>query len=717
MNTPAISLLKAIINGTTNVKDLMGILGIKEWQFNEHVKKLLQDGFIVKEGNIIKLQENAKTVLLIDIAKKLDLEKFLHGSNELVVSHLTEQLTVSDITRNTGLSTTTVYRAISDLESIGAIKKELNTKDEQTSKIPDRFSIDNSKESLMDYARILKTEREKMYEPDAEIIYKDDTRILKKVSTRKVTEGELTAFSLFSDYGIKYESPYDYYIKQTTPLEIHDVIIHSILAAHKANDKMALIMSIVFYIENKNKTDTLTLRKVSSSYGISEIWLDIEAYLRRKELKNKNLFLPWEEFLSKAKLYDVNPKKYSLPDSTPTLFQDISNNLTRQMKIYLFGGENMRMKNLKASTKDCDVVVETSTDFEALVYVLTEKLGYKPVVQTEFSAEDIRLYPDEILVHPNRSRIDLFTKKIMKDLSLSDRMVDTADFVDYGNLKVGLLGNEYVFLLKAVACREGDIQDMAALAQGGSNQPQEFQHGVFDWEAIWNEIIDQEKINPIRNFTPSIFNQISFLAEQTGIIAPILDKLRRHVIDQLVQNLLRGGKEPLKEIVSLLIGGDISEQMIRNRIDALVKEGTLRKEILNNEIYVTLVNPIIYPYNDQKISPESLETYLKWRFPVRKPSSTLEYEKLYERLSSLDYQTIGAVDKKIIQGQNVLKQYEKEHYQDQPFNRVGAARICISLTDSRVGNGQEFYVSEREKYRTLLGNTLIQTVNDNVVTV
>ena len=344
------------------------------------------------------------------------------------------------------------------------------------------------------------------------------------------------------------------------------------------------------------------------------------------------------------------------------------------------------------------------------------KLGYKLVIKTEYSEEDMRLYPDQILVHPNRSRIDLFTKKVMKDLSLSNRMIGSADFIDYGNLKVGLLRNESVFLLKAVACREGDIQDMAILAQGGSNQPQEFQHGGFDWEAIWNEILEQEKINPIRNFTSSIFDQISFLADQTGVVAPFLEKLRRHVIDQLVRNLLHGGMEPLKKIVSLLAGGDISEQMVRNRIDASVKENTLKKEIPDNETFVTLVKPAFYSYVNQSVTPRNLETYLKWRFPMRKPSSTLEYEKLSERLLNLDYQTIGTFDEKIIQSQNVLKQYEKKHYQNKPFNCIGAARICISLTDSRVGNSQEFYVSEREKYRILSGVKLIQTMNDKVVT-
>jgi len=349
MNSTAISLLKAVINVTSDTRALIEILGIKEWQFNEHVKKLLQDGFIKKDGNKINLQDNAKTILLKSISQKWNLENLLRGANELVFSYLTESLTVNEIVANTGLSTATVYRGISDLESIGVVRKEPDTKDYHMGKAPERISIDNSKEELMNFARILNTEREKMYEPDAEIIYKDSTKILKKVSKGKVTEGELTAFSLFTDYGIKYESPFNYYIKQDHPLDIHDIIIHSVLVAHNANDKMALIMSIVFYVANKNKADTAKLRKISSSFRIADVWLDIEAYVRRKTLKNKELFLPWEEFLQKAKLYEIDPKKYLSPPATPSLFSDVGKHIAKPMQIYLLGGENMRLKNVFVS--------------------------------------------------------------------------------------------------------------------------------------------------------------------------------------------------------------------------------------------------------------------------------------------------------------------------------------------------------------------------------
>lgn len=700
MNSTSISILKAIINGTHDIATLKEISGVKEWQFNEQTKKLLQDGFIKKEGNGIELQENAKTVLLKKISQTWNLENLLRDSNELVFSYLTESLTVNEIVTNTGLSTATIYRVISDLGAIGIIQKETDTKGFHWGKIPERIHIDLSKTDLIDFAKILKTEREKMYEPDAEVIYIDKEKTLKKVTKGKITEGELTAFSVFPNNEIQYESPYDYYVKQKEPLDIHDIIIHSVLTAYKDNDKMGLIMSIIFYVHNKNKIDTKRLREIATSFGIASLWIDVEAYIRRQKLKDDSMFLPWNEFVSKAELYEIDSKKYIVPTPTPSLFEDIGNNITNPMKIFLMGGENMRLKNLKAVTKDCDVIVEKSSDFEILCKVLTEELKYKKIIETEYSQEDLRLYPDEILIHPNRSRIDLFTKRVMKDLSLSDIMMETADYLEYGKLKVGVLRNEYVFLLKAVASREGDIQDMAKLSQGSLNQPREFEHGKFDWEEVWREIIHQEKINPLRELTVPIFDQISLLAEQTGIVAPILEKLRRHVIEQLILRLIRGGRQPLKEIVFRLNGGDISEQMTRNRIDALVKDGTVRKHTIKKEVFVTTNNIPHFPYKDWQTTPENIESYFNWRFPKREQSTHPTMKKFVDEMIALGYNSIGYVDDIIVKQIDRFLDYEHQYFPNEDRTSVGIARACIGLSDPKLGrNGaSSFYILNFEKF-------------------
>lgn len=708
LNTTSIRLLKEVINGTTDSKMLMGVLGIKEWQHNENVGRLIQSNYIKKEGGKITLQDNVKSGLLVKISRKWDIERLFHDSNELVFSILTEPFTVNEIASNTGLSPSTIYRIISDLESVGVIKKEPDWSDIEKPRVPEKIQLDNSKEDLITFSKILKTEKEKLYEPDAEIIFKDSNKILKKVPIGKITDGATTAFTLFADYGIQYQSVYDYYIKQNEPLDIHDVLIHSIVAANHGNDKLGLTMTMVFYAKHKEKFDLLKLRSKAFGFNISTVWLDVEAYFRQHKPKNTNLFLPWEEFVSKAILYDIPTQNYSLPKPTPILFEEINKHLSRKMQIYLIGGENMRIKNLKAATKDSDIVVENKDDFHLLKNILITKLNYNSRLLTKLTREDKRIFPDDILEHKDRSNIDLFTKKILHDMELSTEMIAKADFQNYGNLKVGLLRNEHVFLLKAVACREGDIQDMALLVQGGTNQPKELQHSSFDWNEVWKEIISQERANPTRDVTTDTFQQISFLAEQTGIVAPFLDKLKRHVIDNLITSRLRGGRKQLNDIVDLLEGGDITEKMLRNRIDSLERESIIKKERLVNEVMIMLSPLQKFFGRDWEINSESFRTYLNWRLPLRGQSSDNEIRKFIDELQNFDYKNLGEVDDDIVKSLVILDIYEKDHFPKSRCYQVGASRICLRLANPKITNVKGYQVSELQKYRNMVMDTALE---------
>ena len=150
------------------------------------IKKLVRDGFIKKNGRTVELQKNAKTMLLKKISQKWNLINLLHCSNELVLSYLTELLTLNEILTNTGLSTATIYRAISDFKAIGIIQKKTDPQGNyRHGRTPERMRIDPSKTELVDLARILKTERESMYDPDAEIIYSEKEKTIKKVIREK----------------------------------------------------------------------------------------------------------------------------------------------------------------------------------------------------------------------------------------------------------------------------------------------------------------------------------------------------------------------------------------------------------------------------------------------------------------------------------------------------------------------------------------------------
>jgi transcription initiation factor TFIIIB Brf1 subunit/transcription initiation factor TFIIB len=572
MQVNAIALLRAVREGNSDPKQLMDIVNLGKTQFYDLVKELIAQDYLEKQDSSIQFKPNAKTILFKDVASRYDVEKMLHDSNEVVFYNLTEPKTLEEIQRITNLSLRTVERAVSELASIGAIKKS-EKKDQVI------IQLDRTNEPLYLFAQNLKKEYERrQIEEYAEVIYQNHLAVIKKVPKGKLAGGELTGFSLFSDYGIEYHTTHDYYVKQETPLKLEEVLIHAVItAAGKDKDRNAMTMAILFYLKNRDKMNSLDVRSIARRYGVIDIWLDIESFVRGNEMKNADLFSPREEFVEKAQLYDIPADLYTLPTAYPQLFDDIGNNISDETSVYLIGGENMRLKGLKARTKDCDIVVSGEKDFRIIVDALRKKMGYISLNESSLSEDDKRLHASDILVHPARSRMDIFNTTVGELLYISESMKERAKKEKHGNkLELGILQNEDVFLLKGVAGREGDIDDMARLVQAGN----------FDWNVVWSELENQEKDTKV-NFSSILLDTLDYLTERTAIKPPFLKQLVRRVLDKEIFKLIRTREEvSLKEAVESLRFTDTSEKLIRNRIDSLEKKGFLKKVKEGNEVYL-----------------------------------------------------------------------------------------------------------------------------------
>ncbi len=322
-------------------------------------------------------------------------------------------------------------------------------------------------------------------------------------------------------------------------------------------------------------------------------------------------------------------------------------------------------------------------------------------MKREYSDEDGRINPDDIFVHPERSRVDLFTIKVMRDLSLSVDMQKAADLLHYGKLRVGLLRNEHVFVLKAMAGREGDIQDMDALVRKSPDGPQELNHGKFDWDAVWSEILLQERINPVRNFTVALFESISYLENQTGTRAPFMDKLRRRVIDIMLGILLREGCQPVSHIVDLLIGEDITETRIRNRIDSLARVGVIERLQIGKTKHIRLTTGGEFTRPNWKITDQNLRAYLDWRFNQRQ-KDILNVPDFVGELTGLGFQRIGEIDEIIRNTSDILLQYEKEQTKD--HSDIDATKICIGMVFPKIGTipSSGYFITEFDRYYTII---------------
>lgn len=570
LNQTAISVLKIIHGGVNDLKKIQEKTGLQNWQFNKIISELSNLDYVEKIDSKLSFRLNAKSVLIQKVIEKFDVNIMLHDSNELVFSALTKSFSVNELKEKCNLSQSSIENTLSELMSIGIVLKNNG-----------KFSLDRTKEDIFLFASLLKTEQErKQIESFASVIFQNSSRLLKEVPKGKKSQGELTGFSLFPEYGIDYQTTHDYYTQQSSPLRLEEVLIHGLLTASKNKDKNAITVTILFYLKNREKMDPIIIRSMARIYDISSVWLDIESYIRYNETFDSELFLPRNEFEQKAKLYGIESELYTLPTAYPQMFDEIGKLLPSKTNAFLIGGENMRKKGIKDRTKDCDLVFLDDSELSSMVNVL-KKLKYSEMADIDFSEDDERIDPSYILIHPARTRMDLFKTRVAKGLILSSRMEKDSVIEEFGNLRLHILPNEYIFLLKAVTLREGDIQDLAKIVQSGN----------FNWKKVWKELTLQEHEVKM-NFSSLVLESLDYLYDQTQIKAPFYKSLIRRVLDNEIMQIVRDREISFKDIISLLEGEDITEKMIRNRIDYLESKKFLKKLRRKNEVFLQLKHKI-----------------------------------------------------------------------------------------------------------------------------
>lgn len=121
--------------------------------------------------------------------------------------------------------------------------------------------------------------------------------------------------------------------------------------------------------------------------------------------------------------------------------------------------------HIKNATYDLDLLVTTRHDFELLRDLLLE-LDYEVV---ENPIEEYKALGAAVLLDKDGAcRFDIFDRKVIRKLRLSDGMRERAEEVFKGSkLQVYALSNEDIFLFKGVSGRSRDVNDMVQLVETG----------------------------------------------------------------------------------------------------------------------------------------------------------------------------------------------------------------------------------------------------------
>ena len=185
--------------------------------------------------------------------------------------------------------------------------------------------------------------------------------------------------------------------------------------------------------------------------------------------------------------------------------QEIGVNLADDVKAYLIGGCAMILYNAKLATKDIDLVLLSAEDAESVVRALS-KSGFKVVVPRE---EVYCRLGTAIMMEDQRGmRVDIFVETVCRKIKVTSRMAARSKLHSrYGKLDINLISPEDIFLFKSVTEREGDLDDMARLAERG-----------LDWKAILEECTLQSGDVILEGY---LAVRLQELEEQKGIVSPI----------------------------------------------------------------------------------------------------------------------------------------------------------------------------------------------------
>ncbi len=549
MNAKAVETVLLLSESPKTTKDLAHLTGIRYARAAQIVRELQHDGLAARVGGSIVLANTAQGALIGKIVSKFDLKKLLGDSNDRVGTVLLAPNDMAAIERKTSLSYWTIRRSLAALMQIGAVRSEGG-----------KYRLVEDEELRL-LLRLMDERRTKaLAEPYSEVIYSAQDVLLKEEPLGKKAEGSPTAFSVFARYGMDIRPVRQDFVQPAQDVTVEDALVHALVFSKTPVD---LTDCAVFYAKNRASLDSERSRELARKFGVLDLLTDIKGYVSNLTVPTPERFLPWDEYVEKAGLYGVVPDEFVAKSAYPDFLNELGNKLGRNAKIFVFGGEAMRMRGLKRSTKDIDVVVEDSTTFGAIRDAL-DSIGYRLLGGGEMSMADAKLEPSGIFVAEGYPRVDIFVRTICGKFTLSASMKERSTCERYGRLEFCVMSNEDIFLLKSVTDREGDVYDMIQLAKAEG----------FRWQTVLEELYEQERRTQAR-FCLGLLDSVEIIQERAKIRAPFYNKLVNHCIDHAILDAVDRWK--VRTISQIREMVDYPDYRLRSRVEKLVREGKLAK--------------------------------------------------------------------------------------------------------------------------------------------
>ena len=463
------------------------------------------------------------------IIGKYKLEAIIKKRNLRILVCLINPATIVQIKECSSLSEKTLKEALNELLMRGIIKK-----------IDDKFEIIDDPILRM-FAFIMKNIILGL-EKYAFIVYFGNTFIIKAVEKGKKAKGTKTAFSIFKDFSIDIQIPYDYYVYPPMEVGIEEAIIHSLLIC---NDRYERTLVALLYLKNYEKINHHKLIDLAIKNGVLREIKELDNYVSGRY---SHLFLPYDEFVRLAGQYDINPFKLFEKKFSRDMLEKIALNIEKEITVLLIGGGAMVLKGYKVATADIDLIIRNQEDLQEIERALS-KLNYS------LKAADLAL-----IYSNDGPDIDIYVKTIPGKFVLHDKVFEYAELLQLGKLRLYIASDTHIFYMKAVSGRPKDIDDLITLVRKGR----------IDWKLLTEEIERQDELLE-QPMSPRILKIIEELERILRIRIPMKRKIKSIAIRNYTKYLLkRGIKDPKRLARELGISEDLARRKIKEVEDEMI---------------------------------------------------------------------------------------------------------------------------------------------------
>ena len=244
------------------------------------------------------------------------------------------------------------------------------------------------------------------------------------------------------------------------------------------------------------------------------------------------------------------------------IFNEIAATIDFSLEGFLIGGLAMIKNNLKASTKDIDIVF---SDEEAAKEFVEAALKVRFTLDEELPPEYEEMKTMVVLKDSENRRIDVFDRTVLRGLTYSESMKSRAKTIEFGDkLTIHVSSIEDIFLYKSITSRPRDLDDMEILARTAG----------LNWSHIENEARNQP--TPWK-WIGRLYGRLLELEEKSGIVVPIMRKLKEEAEDaqaiELILGFLEEGPVSKDNVIERIGEAEFTEEIIRKMIElGLIRE-------------------------------------------------------------------------------------------------------------------------------------------------